>query len=108
MRQVREYSKLVRDRIPEIILLSGKTPEVRELTPDEFQVAVDAKLSEELKEYQESGDVAELADLLETLYAAANARGCSCEELEQIRARKAEERGAFEKRLFLIAVHEKE
>ncbi|MBR4750237.1 MAG: nucleoside triphosphate pyrophosphohydrolase [Thermoguttaceae bacterium] len=108
MRQTKEYSKLIRDRIPEIIRLSGKTPEVRVLTSDEFQSAVDAKLVEELKEYQESGDVAELADLLETLYAAANARGCSREELEQIRARKAEERGAFEKRLFLIAVHEKE
>ncbi len=102
------YDKLVRDAIPEIIAASGKTPEYRTLDADEFQKAVDAKLSEELAEYLDSGDVAELADLLETLYAAAKARGFSCEELEAARVEKAKKRGAFEKRLFLIAVREKE
>lgn len=100
------YAKLIRDRIPEIIAGAGKTPEYHTLDDEAFQQAVDAKLAEELDEYRASGKVEELADLLETLYAAAQARGCSRGELERIREQKAQERGAFEKRLFLTAVRE--
>ena len=67
---------------------------------------VDQKLDEELKEYQESKSMEELADLLEVTRAVALARGSSMEEVEQIRIKKAEKRGGFEKRILLETVME--
>lgn len=45
--------------------------------------------------------VEELADILEVIYAIAEAKGVTIEELEAIRAKKAEERGAFKERILL-------
>lgn len=100
------YDKLVRDKIPQIIEAAGKTAECVILSDDDYQKALDKKLGEELEEYLKEGDVTELADLLEVLYAAAQARGCSREQLEKIRAEKAEKRGAFEQKIFLKSVVE--
>jgi predicted house-cleaning noncanonical NTP pyrophosphatase (MazG superfamily) len=61
----------------------------------------DAKLDEELAEYHESHSLEELADLLEVIYAVAQARGYTLEELESFRAKKAEARGAFQKKILL-------
>lgn len=47
-----------------------------------------------------------LADLLEVVRAVAAARGSSIEEVEEIRKRKAEKCGAFDKRILLIDVQE--
>ena len=66
------------------------------------------KLDEELKEYQESKSLEELADLLEVIHSVALARGSSIEEIEQIRIQKAEKRGSFGKRILLETVIEKE
>ena len=98
------FNKLVRDRIPEIIERAGKRATVETLSDADFLAAVDAKLQEELDEYLTSGDTTELADLLETLYAAASARGVGVDELERIRLKKREERGGFELKLFLKEV----
>ena len=40
------------------------------------------------------------------IYAAAEARGYSVKQLEEARAKKAEKRGAFRKRLLLLEVEE--
>ncbi|MBR5677117.1 MAG: nucleoside triphosphate pyrophosphohydrolase [Paludibacteraceae bacterium] len=100
------YHKLVRDKIPEIIEAKGKTCKVRTLSDDEYLKMIDAKLDEELAEYHEDQNIEELADLMEVIYAAAKARGYSVEELEKVRAQKAEKRGAFEKKLLLEEVME--
>ncbi|MBQ8082329.1 MAG: nucleoside triphosphate pyrophosphohydrolase [Clostridia bacterium] len=102
------YDKLVRDRIPEIIAQSGRSCQTRVLTEAEFLERADAKLDEELREYQESKSPEELADLLEVIYAAAAARGVSAEALDVLRRQKAEKRGRFEKRLLLIQVSDEE
>lgn len=100
------YNKLVRDKIPEIIRKSGKECNVRKLSDEEYLQMVDAKLDEELAEYHEEQNLEELADLLEVLYAVANARGYSMEELEACRLKKHKERGGFEKRILLQDVRE--
>lgn len=100
------YNKLVRDCIPEIIASGGKTC-VTEILPDEqYLEMLDAKLTEELSEYQESHSLEELADLLEVLRAVAKARGWTWEDLEQVRQDKAAERGGFEKKILLKEVRE--
>ena len=100
------YNKLVRDRIPEIIESSGKTCVVEVLSDEEYLKYLDAKLDEELAEYHKDQNIEELADLLEVLRAAAIARGYSIEDLEQVRAAKAEKRGSFVKKLLLKEVVE--
>lgn len=92
------YNKLVRDRIPEIIETSGKSCKTEILSDEEYLRMIDAKLDEELAEYHEDKNIEELADLLEVIRAATIARGYTLEELEAVRAKKAEKRGGFEKK----------
>lgn len=104
---IERYHKLVRDGIPEIIRSSGKLCKTEILSDEEYLRLVDEKLDEELAEYHaEFGPdkLEELADLMEVIYAAAQARGYSVEELEQVRARKAKERGAFAEKILLTEV----
>ena len=97
------YNKLVRDRIPEIIASDGKTCVCETLSDEDYLRLLDAKLTEELSEYQESRS---LEELLEVLRAVAKARGWTWEELEQARQDKAAKRGGFEKKILLKEVRE--
>ena len=100
------YGKLVRDGIPQIIQHSGKSCTTRVLTETEYIEALDWKLQEELDEYLADGAMEELADLLEVMMAAAEARGHSFEEVEALRREKAKKRGGFRERIWLESVTE--
>jgi len=101
------HNKLVRDKIPEIIEKSGKKAITHTLTQEEYLSELDRKLNEECAEYQADKSLEELADMLEVMYAVAEARGYSVAELEQVRAEKAEKRGRFADRIYLEYVEEK-
>ena len=101
------YQKLVRDRIPEIIEADGKTCVTETLSDSRYLEMLDAKLAEELAEYQESKSLEELADLLEVMRAVVQARGWTWGQLEQVRQEKAMQRGGFEKKILLKEVIEK-
>lgn len=101
------YNKLVRDRIPEIIESDGRKCTTEILSDDRWLQMLDAKLDEELSEYQASKSLEELADLLEVMRAVVKARGWSWEQLEQVRQEKAARRGGFEKKILLKEVSEK-
>ena len=105
-KSVKVYNKLVRDKIPKIIEASGKTCTVDTLTDEKYIAMLDAKLNEELAEYQESKSLEELADLLEVMGAVVKARGYTWDELTKVRKKKYEERGGFEKRILLKEVYE--
>ena len=98
------YKKLVRDRIPEIIEIDGKKPITHILDEATYLSELDRKLNEECAEYQESKSLEELADMLEVMYAIAEARGYSVAELEAVRKEKAAERGGFRDRIYLDGV----
>lgn len=98
-----KYNKLVRDRIPDMILKEGYVPKTRILSDEEYLHELDKKLSEEVKEYQQSKEIEELADILEVIYAISQARGYSVDELLRIKAEKQAERGGFDKKIFLIS-----
>lgn len=103
------YNKLVRDKIPEIIAGdNGKTCVTRIMEDDEYLKALNTKMQEELKEYLESGDVEELADLEEVLRAILDVKKVSYDEFEKIRKAKVNKRGAFKKKIFLESVSEKD
>lgn len=93
------YNKLVRDHIPQIIQSDGKTCTCRVLSHDEYLEKLDEKLNEELAEYQQDKTMEELADLLEVIHAVIKARGSTWEQVEAMRAAKAQKRGGFEKRI---------
>ena len=102
---MKTYNKLVRDKIPQIIADdNGKTCVTRIMEDDEYLEALNTKMKEELKEYLESGEVEELADLEEVLRAILQAKNVSYEEFENIRNEKVAKRGAFNDKIFLISV----
>ena len=92
--------KLVRDKIPQIIVASGATPLTRILETEEYLSCLEAKLDEEVQEFHESKSPEELADILEVVYALAEAHGCSREQLQQIFDAKHTARGGFKKRIY--------
>jgi len=101
-----KYNKAIRDKIPEIIRESGKKCNIQTLSDEKFIIEIEKKLSEEVTEYQNDKNPEELADILEVIYAIAQLKGISKEELEKIRVKKLQDRGGFEKNLFLIDTSE--
>lgn len=100
---IKEHNKLVRDKIVDIIESSNKTAKTRILNDNEYKIALKEKLFEEIEEYFASeNDVNELADIKEVFNALCIANGHSVEEVENARLKKAIERGAFNKKIFLI------
>lgn len=100
------YNKLIRDNIPEIIQKSGKIAIVEIAEDEELLNFLNTKLSEELKEYNASGDVEELADLVEVVHAILDQKGVSIEQFKSIREEKNQKIGAFKKGLVLLKVIE--
>ena len=97
------YNKLVRDRIPEIIEAQGETPSIRFLKQEEYLRHLEAKLDEEVGEYHRDKNADELADILEVVFALAEAEGVTRQELETVYQKKHDARGGFEKRIFLVS-----
>lgn len=97
-----EYQKLVRDKIPQIIRNSGYTPITRILDDEEYLECLEKKLDEEVSEFHKDFNGEELADVLEVVYALAEANGYSRDELNRICDAKRKERGGFRDRVYLI------
>ncbi len=96
--------KLVRDRIPEIIEASGRTPEVRVLEPAAYEQALLDKLLEEATELRDAAPddrLEEAADVYEVLVAVAELIGVELRDIEDRAAFKRAERGGFRERLWL-------
>jgi len=102
-------SKLVRDKIPEILEKKGIKGEIRILDNDsEFLSALCNKLLEEVNEFidvsSDTNDVRikeELADVLEVINTICKLKKYDFNSIEQIRGKKRLERGGFDKRIFI-------
>jgi predicted house-cleaning noncanonical NTP pyrophosphatase (MazG superfamily) len=102
----KEYHKLVRDGIPEIIRRKGERCEVAIMTEEAYRQALREKLVEEAKEVaqavtlqeliMELADVQEILDTLRTTYA------LSQETIVQEQVHRRAERGGFQQRLRLL------
>lgn len=99
-----KYNKLVRDKIPEIIAERGKSVAYRKLNEEEYKVALELKLDEEVAEFHENPSIAEIADIAEVLYALIEAYGYRVIDVIKYRAAKREEKGSFDERIFLEEV----
>lgn len=103
---MKEYNKLVRNLIPEVIEKSGKKFDTHIAKTVEYKKLLEAKLLEEVNEYLEENNLEELADVLEVLVGLAGYLGYTEEELFEKRKRKKEERGGFDERVVLKRVWE--
>lgn len=102
----KEYDKIVRDRIPEIIEASGRKAEYETVDTEKAITGLEAKLGEELSEYLADHSLEEMADLLEVMRGILHHRGISWDELEAVRQKKYALRGGFEKGIRLLGVEE--
>jgi predicted house-cleaning noncanonical NTP pyrophosphatase (MazG superfamily) len=94
------HGKLVRDKIPQIIRSKGQDPVIYIADAEEYCARLRDKLREEVEEYLASdNDREELADILEVLYALAWQAGTDQQQLEKLRAAKAEKHGGFADRI---------
>ena len=102
----KQYHKLVRDAIPEIIQQLGGTCEVVTLTEEQYQQALREKLVEEAHEVAQvsnpQGLLVELADVYEVLDALVSIYGISIQAIQEEKERRRKERGGFQKRLYLL------
>lgn len=104
------YNKLVRDLIPQVIQSAGKEYQMRILGEEEYKKELIIKLKEESEEYFSAQgpkeSLEELADMLEVIRALATVHGATWEQLEALRLKKAEARGGFQERVYLIDVED--
>lgn len=99
------HNKLIRDKIPGIIEANGEQCEIRVMEREEFERELRKKLAEEAAELMETPKedlVNEMADVLELLKSIASFYGINFELVGEKQVKKREERGGFEKRLFLV------
>lgn len=91
-------SKLVRDKIPEIIRQrEGVDPLCRIVSDDtEFRHVLDTKIDEEIAELRSAPDkksrAEEIGDVMEVLFAIAQRDGYTPEQIDDIRMKKREKR----------------
>lgn len=106
---MKTYRKLVRDNIPDIITSNGEKPIVRTLDEDEYKKELLKKLVEESKETLESINnkdklIKEIGDVQEVISSVIKAFELSSDDIDELRIKRKEKRGGFEKRIFLESV----
>jgi predicted house-cleaning noncanonical NTP pyrophosphatase (MazG superfamily) len=101
----KEYHKLVRDKIPEIIQQSGLKCETLTLSESEYREALRQKVIEEAQEIavaDEENLITELADIYEVIDGIVETYGINRELIIAEQIRRRNERGGFQKRVKLL------
>ena len=100
------YNKLIRDNNVKIMEDKGCKVKYEILDDKRYGEELDKKLKEEVEEYLADYSVEEMADVMEVIYAILEYRGTSMEEVEQVRIKKRNRKGAFKNKIFLKDVEE--
>jgi len=108
-----KQNKLVRDKIVEIMENRGSKLYSYTLNDQDFHKQLKLKLIEEALEVQKTTNdqdlLEELADVLELIHTISELHNISAEQLEAAQVKKREEKGGYNKRLFLtFAEHPKD
>ena len=125
-----KHNKLVRDKIPNILIKQGKAFKCHTVTGQELQTALSCKVLEEAKEVNEAAQdfaikgenanignppnarknqlVRELADLMEATFALMKAFNISADTVKKEMAYKSNTRGKFNDGIYLEWVGEDE
>ena len=100
----KEFHKLVRDKIPEIIENNGEVAYTRFLEDEEFRKELLLKLKEEVEEVSlapKEKVLEELADVYEVLCAICELQNHTMNDVVEVAQVKRLKRGGFQKRIFL-------
>ncbi|MFA6447134.1 MAG: nucleoside triphosphate pyrophosphohydrolase [Patescibacteria group bacterium] len=95
------YNKLVRDKIPDIILARGVMPKTHIADETEYWQKLKEKLTEEVDEFKSDESIAEIADIMEVINTICEHKGFDKAQIETLRAEKAKNRGGFKDRIIL-------
>lgn len=96
-----KYNKLVRDNVPDVLNEKGVKYITHVADDEEYQEKLNAKLSEEVTEFIESGELEEIADILEVIEAICDHRQFNKTILTSLRESKAKQKGLFKNRIIL-------
>ena len=102
-------SKLVRDKIPELMIAKNQNPKIQIIKNDsEYLSALHKKLLEEINEFIEASvknnneyAMQEMADILEVIEAICKFKQYDYKTIQDYKSKKKHERGGFEKRILL-------
>ena len=108
----KEYNKLIRDKIPEIIEKNGVKSKTKSLTDEEYKEELLKKIVEEAKEVMETNGnikdlIKEIGDIIEVTNYVIETFGLDKKEIEKLRNERKESRGGFDKKLFLEYTEDK-
>ena len=93
------YNKLVRDKIPELLDSKGISYEKRIATPEEYKAELIKKLQEEIREFLETPNSEELADILQVIEALKKLP--EFVNTEEFRKKKLSQKGGFDDKIIL-------
>jgi predicted house-cleaning noncanonical NTP pyrophosphatase (MazG superfamily) len=96
-----KYDKLIRDLVPSRMDSKGVKYSIHKANGEEYQAKLRNKLQEEVAEYLKDLNTEELTDILEVVFALGELHGASPAVLEELRAKKAAERGGFKNMIIL-------
>jgi predicted house-cleaning noncanonical NTP pyrophosphatase (MazG superfamily) len=105
--QIIYYDKIVRDKVPEIVVAKGGSCKTKIVNGHEAISYLIKKLHEEADELADTRDaegeaIGELADILECVYAIANKMSVPMERIEFVRVNKVSDRGKFNRNIILL------
>lgn len=108
---MKEYNKLVRDRILEILTEKGVKFNSRIMGDEEYKKELLQKVVEEAQEVLVAIDdpmelIKELADLNEVIEAVVIAYELDETEIQKVKQERRDSRGGFEKKIFLESTEE--
>lgn len=101
-----QYNRLVRDRVPELIVESGRKQISRKLKDEEYEQALMDKIVEEIEEYRISKNEEEIADIYEVLDCLVKLKEYEPMHIDYLRLIKREARGSFHDRILLEKIVE--
>lgn len=100
---MREYNKLVRDKIPEIMKQNGAEPVTMKIHSTSIIYHLNEKLQEEVNEYLEEGNrVEELVDIATVIMAILEYKGITFYDFVRMYSKKLENKGGFRDKIFLV------
>jgi len=101
------YNKLVRDKIPNIIIQDGKQVKVHVAKDEEYLSHLYLKLMEELMEFKDDPCEEEFIDILEVLEAIKEYHKLDISDLEKMRLKKRKTKGGFSEGWILDGIFDK-
>jgi len=96
--------KLVRDKIPQIIIEDGRNPIYHIATAEEYKRELFRKVIEELEEFREEPCLEEAADLAEVVHTLIEAHGFGFADVVEVGIQKSRLTGGFNRGVILDGV----